>query len=720
MGSRSTKLAAPPHTVATTLPVTHAQQHHKSSTNTNEIRSYQGHVYQAAQATMASPQAFDDISLNPATQSTNTSRRRFSEPTQIADMSTKVNADGIRHLDAFESFIVQRDLMSIDVDYTAPISSVPVEHDPTSANPSHTIEESKEPKEPQEVCVGCCTQLPKKTDLMYAQEVIRPCRSCDSTYCALCVKNMFIDACRDSTRMPPRCCVQIHLHHIKSHLTIYEITEYKSKYEEWSTPKPFYCPKPTCSVFIPERILPPQAGTKGKRKVDSGVGTPTSVNFACPRCECEICLDCRQVAHPGSLCASLDLGVDADTAALLKAWGYKRCPKCSQGLKRMYGCNHMECRCGAHFCWSCLKSRDECEGGCYEDDDEDYNSDSEPDEPEPLPTQGSDTELVAGGEQMTPKEGSMVTAQVSGEATDDVVATSGIDHRPRNLDGGSARYWENRDFDFGDEPNDSTQNQVWDCYHSFEPYTVSLSALISQDSSIHEMECVRCWCTIRSEIETPRRTGNVPGKTTSSARPSVTHGGIRRRGTIVSGYARRGRNTRRRYLHGNVARPGPVGYVPPRGLFHSDATVGTAPHLIAPLSPLKINEADLLPEIMEDIRAEADLNVVMNTGETELASSAWVSEMRKTAPSSSNFFDNRVSAYSIALECDSCNLIVCKKCGDDLLSRRQAEQDIEEAEQAAEEAGQVAEEAGQVAEEAEQTNEEAEQTDEEAEQAVRK
>lgn len=40
----------------------------------------------------------------------------------------------------------------------------------------------------------------------------------------------------------------------------------------------------------------------------------------------------------------------------------------------MYGCSHLECLCGAHWCWGCQKPWDgDCT--CYEDDD--YYSDED-------------------------------------------------------------------------------------------------------------------------------------------------------------------------------------------------------------------------------------------------------------------------------------------------------------------------------------------------------
>ncbi|KAF2628204.1 hypothetical protein BU25DRAFT_41881 [Macroventuria anomochaeta] len=667
MGSRATKVAAPPHVKAAASPVAPAQQHHERSNKTNETGPCQDQVHQAARKPVTSPQPCDDINLKFSAQTTTTSRRRYSEPVQTEAMATELNTDGIRHLSAFESFIVERDLMVIDIDYAALVSPVPIEQLPSLAAFVPIQEEFKEPEEPEVQCIGCCTQLPKEKDLNYAQEVIKPCRSCNSTYCIPCVKGMFLTACKDSSRMPPRCCVQIHLYHIKPHLTIEEITEYKSKYEEWSTPKPFYCPIPTCSAFIPERLLPQQAGTKGKRKVDSGIGTPTLPNFQCPKCEGEICVDCRQSAHPDSLCTTLDPGVDAETAALLMVWGYKRCPKCSQGLKRMYGCNHMECRCGAHFCWGCMKSRDECEGGCYEDDDEDSGSDFEPDEPESL--RGSDNNTATEAQTATAEgtEATMADAApevLAGVATE-TNTTSPVTCRPRNLDGGSARYWEQQDFDFGEEPTDDVQDRVWECHHSFEPYTITLTEAISKPPLAHEMECVKCWCAIQPDIETPQKSTTIPAPAKIAR--------------IPAGRGRGGRCGRGR---GMVARLRPAAYVPPRGLVHSDATVGTAPHLTAQLTPVTLWTSETRSDPMEDIQSELEVDF-------KKAESSPDTELYQKAPSTcstSLVFSGTSMAYSVAQECHNCSLLVCQKCADDILAQRQAKREAREAERAAEEA----------------------------------
>lgn len=683
MGSYSTKVArSAPHVKAAASPVAPTQQHHQKSNKANEPEHCQDYApdLEAAQATFTTPPAFDDTYLKASTQTTTISRRRYSEPAQPALMATETNMDGARHLDAFEGFVAERNLMSIDIDYASLIHPMPVEQLSVPITPPPI---PKNPQEPEVQCIGCCAELPREKDPKHAREVVKPCRSCNSAYCVPCVKDMFLKACEDSTRMPPRCCVQIHLHHVKPYLSVEEVTEYKSKYEEWSTLKPFYCPIPTCSVFIPERLLPQQVRAKGKRKADSGIGTPTSPNFACPKCEGEICVDCRQTVHPGSLCAPLDLGVDAETAALLKAWGYKRCPKCSQGLKRMYGCNHMECRCGAHFCWGCMKSRDECGGGCNEDDDDDYSSDSEPDELEPLPGRAEDTETIAVEEQTMTTERSEAAIGGLMPVAGNETTTPQRPSRPRNLDGGSAQYWEEQDLYFGHEPSDDIQDRTWDCDHSFEPYTIPFASSLTQHPSSNEVECVKCWCAIRPELETPRKPIDAPAKTSSSN--STTRSGVpRRHGPRERGIPNRGR-------HFSAARLRPTGYTPPRGLFRHDATIGTAPHLIASLSPLRTRTATTRPEPMEDIQSQADPDATIKLPNTGYTSSTSPNKKGESTPATSEVFAITSPTYTVAQECHICSLLVCKKCADDILAQRQAEEEQKEAEREADESDAEAE-----------------------------
>jgi hypothetical protein len=626
MGSRSTKVEQAPHVEAAASTKAPAENQHSNTNGSNENRPCQDNFHWAARKIVAVSQPCDDVSLTFPTQPAPTTRRRYSEPPHAAVMATLLNSDGVRHLAAFEVFLAERGMMSIDVDYASHVD--PISHE---QRPSVTVtNEEKEPDYSEVQCLVCCSPLPSEKDPRHVREVIKPCRSCSSTYCIPCVKNIFLAACKDSTRMPPRCCTQFHLHHIKAHLTAEEIAEYRSKYEEWNTKEPFYCPTPSCSAFIPERLLPQGARAEGRRKVDSGVGIFTPPEFECPQCEASICIDCRQLSHPNSLCIKLDFGVDPATAALLKAWGYKRCPKCGQGLKRMYGCSHMECRCGAHFCWGCLRNKDVCEGSCNDDDGEEYAGDMpEPDEPEPFHETGVDDT----GELQTATAGSMeiITADSATEAQ--------TASRPRNLDGGSSEYWMHQDLDFGDEPTEDIQDRVWGCSHSFDPYTISLTESLLGAPSTHGMECVKCWCMMRPNIETP------PESKASSETPKTPR--------LTP---RRGRGGHRRRDRGAVAQLRPATYVPPRGLDRMDATVGTAPHLTVQArsggSSPRYEHSDIEPKMtitrtgnVDEVYAKHEANAPVTT-------------------SASNVSGIPFTTLSVAYECGWCHLLICEKCKD--------------------------------------------------------
>lgn len=64
----------------------------------------------------------------------------------------------------------------------------------------------------------------------------------------------------------------------------------------------------------------------------------------------------------------------------------------------MFGCSHMACRCGAHFCWHCMRDPDNCAEDCYDDGDgydDGYDEDedgSEEDTHESAEEQGKETE----------------------------------------------------------------------------------------------------------------------------------------------------------------------------------------------------------------------------------------------------------------------------------------------------------------------------------------
>ncbi|KAH6876159.1 hypothetical protein BKA58DRAFT_136801 [Alternaria rosae] len=650
MGSKFSR-AVRPQVKAAASPV--ATAHHHDTDHANAQTQCQ-----EATPRVSGPYFYDDINVATSTTALAIPQRRNSAPATIfAASATSVAMERAPNITtSFLLFLEERRLMSIQHDHAdpepPPATTMPPPP-PAPAQPTLTL------PLPEVQCVICCTELPDTKNPKHVKEVIKPCRQCGSAYCGSCIRRMFTECCKDTTRMPPRCCGQIPIHYAKPHLSNEEFTEFKSKYEEWLTPNPFYCPVSTCSAFIPDRLLPEQATKKQGKRVDSGIGTPTSKAFACPTCSAEICLECRQIAHPDAICNISEFGIDAETTELLKSWGYKRCPKCGHGLKRMYGCLHMECRCGAHFCYICMDEPGDCGGGCIEDDDdddgEDYGSDDE------SPSNTNDAPAL-------PDETSQVPEPVEAAAISTPLPAS----QPRNLDAGGHRYWENQDLDFGEEPGEDYQDRSWNCVHRFETYTIPLAKALVDDSAA-EMECVKCWSSIHPEIEVPKTVANDDTK--AKTVPAST-----------------GRRTARGFGRGNGPGRGcgrPRGaYLPPRGLFQVGDAIGTAPHLTTSvLSPLSQSVPERETSPMEDIHYSSNRVVdtygnIIATSEIELRRRASdASFVTNVVPpqadlkaqvifraSSAVFSTATTAKFSLAHECIHCALLVCASCRDGIFA----------------------------------------------------
>ncbi|KAF2455807.1 hypothetical protein BDY21DRAFT_257925, partial [Lineolata rhizophorae] len=173
-----------------------------------------------------------------------------------------------------------------------------------------------------------------------------------------CIRDYFKFCTKDASAMPPRCCygVVIKLHQVGGWLEEDERERFKVRWQEWAEKDPAYCPEKRCSVFLPR-------ASSSVGSTATSIIPPGDVTLACPSCTTAVCALCRRTAHPSSPCPTTDPEEDA-MVAQLAAWGYRRCPRCRMGLRRMYGCSHMMCRCGAHFCWGCLKPINVCSGVC--------------------------------------------------------------------------------------------------------------------------------------------------------------------------------------------------------------------------------------------------------------------------------------------------------------------------------------------------------------------
>ncbi|KAH3758651.1 IBR domain protein [Pelomyxa schiedti] len=101
------------------------------------------------------------------------------------------------------------------------------------------------------------------------------------------------------------------------------------------------CPSPDCGyVFIYEE------------------GDP--IDFTCPKCHKRYCLRCRVEMHAGQTCESYQQWAKMNSKDtfnnFVKGAKYKQCPQCRCWIELAKGCNHMTCKCGHEFCYSCGKS----------------------------------------------------------------------------------------------------------------------------------------------------------------------------------------------------------------------------------------------------------------------------------------------------------------------------------------------------------------------------
>ena len=109
-------------------------------------------------------------------------------------------------------------------DTTVEESSTEVQNQETST------EQPPEPAPPTGPPTKCCTLCLEdfEDDETTAARFPFTCEQCDSNgYCIKCIKQWFLDACKNESKMPPRCCVALPLSVVAEHLSIAEVCFYR-------------------------------------------------------------------------------------------------------------------------------------------------------------------------------------------------------------------------------------------------------------------------------------------------------------------------------------------------------------------------------------------------------------------------------------------------------------------------------------------------------------
>ncbi|KAK5202317.1 hypothetical protein LTR41_011938, partial [Exophiala xenobiotica] len=204
---------------------------------------------------------------------------------------------------------------------------------------------------------------------------------CGCRYCQRCLNAAFEAGCANMASFPPKCCGKpLRISVWGGMLQPFIVIRYKQIEAEFTENRPLYCAHARCSAFLPEN--------------DHLAGDELGVCFTCQTLTCKRCRRPME-EHQGvwdaerRVCPKED-----DNVAALYALGaerrWKQCPRCMIMVERTEGCNHMDCICGAEFCYRCGQLFDEddvcdCDLGSSQEDDEDeeiehedeYESDGE-------------------------------------------------------------------------------------------------------------------------------------------------------------------------------------------------------------------------------------------------------------------------------------------------------------------------------------------------------
>eukprot|EP00026_Physarum_polycephalum_P004609 Phypoly_transcript_04631.p1 GENE.Phypoly_transcript_04631~~Phypoly_transcript_04631.p1 ORF type:complete len:366 (+),score=36.71 Phypoly_transcript_04631:536-1633(+) len=209
---------------------------------------------------------------------------------------------------------------------------------PTTINPlkqnevlqskNHTIVTTKKP---QGKCSACLESNLQVFDL-----------ACDHSYCIPCTAELFSQAIKDHSLMPPSCCdTEIDPNLAFELLDLPSAHEFAQHYTQVTAKNKMYCPNSRCSQFI---------------NLDVIEASPESSELQCPKCRTAMCTLCKNAAHTNLKCQQAkhtNSELDAAFENLTNSEKWKICTKCGRTIELLHGCNHITCPCKHEFCYTC-------------------------------------------------------------------------------------------------------------------------------------------------------------------------------------------------------------------------------------------------------------------------------------------------------------------------------------------------------------------------------
>ncbi|KAH7049429.1 hypothetical protein B0J12DRAFT_534049, partial [Macrophomina phaseolina] len=160
---------------------------------------------------------------------------------------------------------------------------------------------------------------------------------CSHRYCVKCLNKMLKVSMDDmsASKFPPRCCGMLLVP-----TPVWEavlrpdlLITYQEKLEEMATTNRIYCAAVDCGKWVKPANISNNLGR-------------------CSKCAAITCVLCKNLGpHEASTCPE-DKGRE-QVLNLAKNEKWMRCNQCQSVVELAAGCNHMRCRCGFQFCYSC-------------------------------------------------------------------------------------------------------------------------------------------------------------------------------------------------------------------------------------------------------------------------------------------------------------------------------------------------------------------------------
>jgi len=168
---------------------------------------------------------------------------------------------------------------------------------------------------------------------------------CGHKFCLTCLRTIINDSAENKEKIPILCPFEdckkpVGLRDIRDITqpetlkTIYKLSY--NNYVEKNAQQFGHCPTAGC-----DQIFSMKSGRGDK--------------FECENCMGTFCKKCRNPFHDQLTCEEYTkkMATDKEIKGIIDNKNIKQCRQCRNAVEKTDGCNHMTCKCGAHFCWLC-------------------------------------------------------------------------------------------------------------------------------------------------------------------------------------------------------------------------------------------------------------------------------------------------------------------------------------------------------------------------------